>query len=605
AINQAGAAGQAGAGGAAGAAGRGGAAGGAPPDNPPPNVPGLCTSEGWCWTHPLPTGDRFTQAFGIGADEVWAVGTSGTLVRFHQDGTWSAVPSPMTEVYTLWGLSSNDVWAGGAQGVYRWNGQAWTASPVGTGPSSRAVYAIWGCAPEEVWGVGAALGHWSNGAWTYPTLPASSGQNPLYKTVWGSACNDVWAGGTVAATGAGAIIHWDGAAWSPGADLPSESIVGTGAQSVWSVARGALSHWDGDAWSPVPWAHTIWSLFPAGASQVGILDDTHAVTLSPALTPVPLGSAPADVTSIFGRTAADLWGVGGPGVVSRSQGNAWGNVLSPWSLNTGSGTRVTGTSATELWAAVGGALLQGDGTQWHTALTPAQTGGTIADIWAPSSKDVRVLGGDGVIHHWDGTVWNADAPPPASGGSSALRAISGTGSQDVWVIRGGDTVLHWDGTWVSRQPFQLVNLVDVWAAGPDEAWVVGDGVGHWSGGAWQSVQLPAQVAGTAFRAVDGSAGGVFFVAGAYVLRASDDGRSLSVIGSFSFPVAGLYAGPSDVWSLVQEPGLTRVYHATAQNPTDLAMSSVAPGGMNDIWASPDGTLWTAGEGGALLKRAPH
>jgi len=601
--NQGGAGGQGGRGGGAG--GMGGAAGGGP-DNPPPNVPGLCTSEGWCWTHPLPTGDRFTQAFGIGADEVWVVGTAGTVVRFHQDGTWSPVPSPMASVYTLWGLSSSDVWAGGAQGVFRWNGQSWAASPIGTGPSSRAVYAMWGCGPEDVWAVGGALGHWSGGVWSYPTLPASNAFIPLFKTVWGSACNDVWAGGTVTATGAGAIIHWDGANWSPSADIPSDTLVGTGAQSVWSVARGSLSAWDGHLWSPSPWSQAVWNLFPAGAAQIGILDDTHAVTLSPTLTPVPLGPAPADVTSIFGRTAADLWGVAGPGVVVRRQGDGWNSVLSPWSLSTGTGTRVTGSSGTDLWAAVGGALLQGDGSKWHTALTPAQTGGTIADVWASSAKDVRVLGGDGVIHHWNGTVWTADSPPPASGGNSALRAISGSGAQDVWVLRGGDTVLHWGGTWVSRQPLQLANLVDVWAGGPDEAWVVGDGVGHWSGGDWVPVQLPAQVAGIPFRAVDGLAGAVFFLAGTNVLRASEDGRSLSVVASFSAPVSALHvAAANDVWFLVQEPGLTRVYHATGPTPADLGMSSVAPGGMNDIWSAPDGTLWLTGEGGAVLKRLPR
>ena len=39
----------------------GGATADARPDGPPlppPNLPPVCTIDGWCWTHPLPTGDR-------------------------------------------------------------------------------------------------------------------------------------------------------------------------------------------------------------------------------------------------------------------------------------------------------------------------------------------------------------------------------------------------------------------------------------------------------------------------------------------------------------------------------------------------------------------
>ena len=31
---------------------------------------------------------------------------------------------------------------------------------------------------------------------------------------------------------------------------------------------------------------------------------------------------------------------------------------------------------------------------------------------------------------------------------------------------------------------------------------------------------------------------------------------------------------------------------------------VAPAGLNDLWLSPDGVLWAAGKGGALLRRSP-
>ena len=86
-----------------------------------------------------------------------------------------------------------------------------------------------------------------------------------------------------------------------------------------------------------------------------------------------------------------------------------------------------------------------------------------------------------------------------------MRAISGTGPKDVWILRGTNSVLHWDGeTWISRQP-AIQRPVDIWAAGPDEAWVVGDdGVSHWKNGLWYPVKLPATFGSTPFSAVGGS-----------------------------------------------------------------------------------------------------
>ncbi len=193
----------------------------APMDPPRPDVAGLCTGDGWCWTHPLPTGDRFVRAFGIGADEVWALSASGAIARFHSNGTWDAVPSPMPELCALWGLSATDVYAGGADGVYHWDGHSWQPLEMRTSPGMRPVYDIWGCGPGDFWAVGILVGHWKDNDWSFLPLPDADGFG-IAKTVWGSACNDVFAGGTVPSSGDGRIIHWDGNAWSPSAAMPSE-----------------------------------------------------------------------------------------------------------------------------------------------------------------------------------------------------------------------------------------------------------------------------------------------------------------------------------------------------------------------------------------------
>lgn len=607
------------AGGGGGTGGAGGASSGAmdasidgdraddPMDPAPPNVPGFCTAEGWCWTHPLPTGDSFTRAFGIGG-EVWVTSAAGTIARFKRDGTWSAVPSPMPSVHTLWGLSTEDVWAGGDQGVYRWNGASWNPSPVGTGPSARAVREIWGCSAQDVWAVGGVLGHWKQDAWDYPTVPEPTGGYfpRALETVWGSGCTEVWAGATSPTTRKGTILRWDGNGWFPAADIPAQKIVGTASDNVWSLAHGALSRWNGAAWVPVPQDRTVWDLFPVGAGQIGILNDARAVLLFTGLMPVLLGTAaPPKVTSIFGRAADDLWGVGAAGTVARWTGSRWDAVLQPWSLSSGSGTRITGSSATDLWAVVGGVLLQGDGATWRTARTAEQTGGRIHDVWARAANDVWVLAGDGAIQRWTGQ-WNIEHLPPAGGAHAELRAISGTGPKDVWLIRGPNTVLHNDGNgWVARQPLQTESLTDIWAVSPDDAWVVGDGVWRWSTDGWTRVKVPPEVANIPFHAVGGGGGSVFFLAGGYVLRANPDGESISVVLSGGSAHSAIHVvARDDAWLVVQDPNLSRVYRIASAGTAGVAFNpySLAPAGMNDIWAAPDGAVWMAGEGGALLRK---
>jgi hypothetical protein len=276
----------------------------------------------------------------------------------------------------------------------------------------------------------------------------------------------------------------------------------------------------------------------------------------------------------------------------------------------GAATRVTGSGPTDLWAAAGGALLHGDGSSWVVALGPQDVGGTVFDVWASAPDDVWALGGDTFIHHWDGTGWTTEDPAPRPATHPEMRAISGTGPDDVWVLRGTNSVLHWDGqTWISRQP-QIDNLVGVWAAGPNEAWVVGDGVAHWLNGLWSSPRLPIFLASASFTAVSGTGpADVWILAGDYVVKVSDDQQDLlEGLLTDTRPMAVAPAGPagSGVWVLVPEGAAdSRLFQLSGTPPThNISAGLVAPAGLDDLWSAPDGTLWAAGAGGALIRKRP-
>src|SRR5207245_237473 len=89
----------------------------------------VCTTDGWCWSSPLPSGAVLRGVWAVSPTDVWAVGDGSTALHF--DGTtWRAVTVPAMAFGQMWGSGSNDIWAAG--GAYsasldHWNGTAWSA----------------------------------------------------------------------------------------------------------------------------------------------------------------------------------------------------------------------------------------------------------------------------------------------------------------------------------------------------------------------------------------------------------------------------------------------------------------------------------------------
>src|SRR5262245_26790825 len=72
-----------------------------------------CDAAAWC---PVPTSVntlyRLTSVWGSGKDDVWAVGSGGTII--HYDGSaWKPTPPDpptMNTFYGVWGSGAKDVW---------------------------------------------------------------------------------------------------------------------------------------------------------------------------------------------------------------------------------------------------------------------------------------------------------------------------------------------------------------------------------------------------------------------------------------------------------------------------------------------------------------
>jgi len=119
-----------------------------------PAGPLIASYNGTSWTidRTLPNQSYLRSVHAVAANNVWAVGDSGTILHF--DGTdWSLVASGITQhLYAITG-AGNTLWAAGANGtILRKVGTGnWTVEQSGT---TRTIYALWATSASDVWAGG-------------------------------------------------------------------------------------------------------------------------------------------------------------------------------------------------------------------------------------------------------------------------------------------------------------------------------------------------------------------------------------------------------------------------------------------------------------------
>jgi len=185
--------------------------------------------------------------WGAAANDVWIVGDRGAVL--HWDGATLGPPAhgASGDLHAVWGAGGN-VWAAGA-GVACLAGASCVESP-----EPGLLLDLHGTSASDVWAVGVDVRHFDGAAWTRMERPTEG----AVRAVYAAAPGDVFAIGDD-----GAIVRWDGAAWSivHRSALRLTGIDGSGPNDVWvSAAQPAhgdeatLLHWDGATWSEVRWS---------------------------------------------------------------------------------------------------------------------------------------------------------------------------------------------------------------------------------------------------------------------------------------------------------------------------------------------------------------
>jgi len=198
----------------------------------------------------------FNDVWGTAADDVFAVGTGGTIV--HYDGEqWSLMESRTTRcLNAVWGVSASDVYAVGNNGtILHYNGNIWESM---IGKNDQDLSDIWGLSPEEVYAVGENLSlfRYDGADWSFMNGPSEAPIDELH-SIWGTSSDNIYvSGGKV---GPSTVFHYNGTEWETvysNSDSYSptwSSLWGTGSFmfAVFYSEVSLIAYYDGLDWQKI------------------------------------------------------------------------------------------------------------------------------------------------------------------------------------------------------------------------------------------------------------------------------------------------------------------------------------------------------------------
>jgi len=547
---------------------------------------------------PLTTGVDLYSVFMLpGGLDGWAVGYDNNVARaaiLRWSGTWPtgawsvfATIAPAAPPQVLRGVflsSPTQGWAVGESGtILRWDGAGWTVT---SSPTTRNLYSVFALSPTDAWAVGAfdTIIRWNGASWTGPMIAPTTGVH--YRSIRMVNAADGWIAGRLNPTSQeGTLLRWNGAAWSI-----VRSFVTVDLNGLFMLPGGGVGSAVGDAETIIHWDSSIWFARTSPTST-----DLNAVSMVASNDGWAVGdegrifrynglawshyeTLPSRVNlhGLHMRASADGWAVGAPLPMTDPSGLPFPPTIlrwngAAWTSVTPSGVALGRTlyavdmlSATESWAV-------GDGTT-NTAATMLK---------------------------WDGALWTSvpsgtPVNQPSAGVYSRLYSIDMLSSTDGWAVGcatpptcATPVIVRWNGiAWSQVTAPSVAGLYDVFMLSPTDGWAVGNATGtqatiiHWDGIQWRSVPGPAVAA-------DGFLDSVHMVS-------PTDGWAVGWYGTASFP-----DGSATRSLIVHWDGLTWNVVSTLPLPPTMAVR------LRSVFmvAALDG--WIVSDQGLILKYGPE
>jgi len=552
----------------------------AEPDAAPP--PETCSSDGFCWMNPLPTGNAMHAVWRGPGGEVWTVGEAGTAVRWSKGSPTVTPTGTQKALRGVWGATSSDVWAVGDDGVTaHFDGAKWTVSSLG----SSTLNAVRGVASTDVWAVGdgGAAYHFDGASWVQVTeVPSGS-----YRAVHPFPGGDVLVGGT--SGGFDGLLAWRKAGtWSSSSPTGGTSVI----RSIWAVdankvwlTDGALWSWDGLTWRKEP-VGTATSVYGTSADDVWITTNINEVQRWNGSVWSKLTASPGSYKAIAVAGPKEVWLAGEmPGVVGWD-GVGWRR-LGAGDVDRTAYLSVFPRSATNVWLGGGGPARRWDGSSFVQRPLPY---GNSDQVWS-SGSNVWVSGNGGTVFLDVAGTWkDLDCPI-----SSGVNVLFGSGPNDLWAIS-YSSLARWNGTGWSPVLRTTDSILGAWAASPTDMWLAAGDLLRFDGATiTSSLSAPRE----GFAAVWGAAADDVWAVGDGVIRRWRG-------SSWSDPVAGIPKvglnavwgrSASDVWA-VGDRGTVLHFDGTSWSVKDSGTTRA----LTAVRGLPGGEIWVVGDYRAVLRK---
>ncbi|MBN1585325.1 hypothetical protein JW899_03080 [Candidatus Uhrbacteria bacterium] len=454
-------------------------------------------TEGWS-VSVSPTGQDIRGIYMLSDTDGWAVGTSGTILRW--DGTvWSVFADTGSQAWSgVSCVSPDDCWASGDSGrIARWNGTSWSQF-VDLGNQAWSGLAC--TSSSDCWAVGNSgrIARWNGTSWSqFVDLG-----NQAWSGVSCVSSDDCWASGN-----SGRIARWNGTSWSQFTDTGSQTwkaVRMVSAADGWITAtNGNIRRWNGSSWVSVasPTAQSLNGLFCLSANVCLAVGGSGIIIGWN-------GTAWSQVTDLGGQVWSGVacassdrcWTVGDDGNMARygphflPSGTYLSDVFDAgetvdWGYAFWSESLPDNTELTVAFRSGNVPVPGGSWSAWSSEYTdPVNT-----QIPSPSSRyfqyRVSMSTGDlDVAPRLEAIAVYYNQPQPVS--YFDMKTI---GDTDGWAVGQGGAIARFDGSeWSSYPSPTSSTLYDVDFASADDVWAVGANgtVIHWNGSSWGAVSSP-------------------------------------------------------------------------------------------------------------------
>ncbi len=248
------------------------------------------------------------------------------MIRRLVGGDFESVETGVKKnIYGLWGTSTSNIYAVGAQGsLWHWDGGGWTQQATVAKADWRGVF---GVSAQSIFAVGLAGTAAVFDGLSWKVAPVAGNQN-----LTGVFAAQGTKGVVAFASSQSGIYQYDATnGWQKNGLYSNYlAIHGADATHMWAVGMtGALAFWDGNSWQNQTSGTSIalrdvWAASPNlvyAVGEKGIILKYDGKTWKPMNSGVQ-----STLSSVWGNGADDVWAVGARGVVLHYNGKSWQKV---------------------------------------------------------------------------------------------------------------------------------------------------------------------------------------------------------------------------------------------------------------------------------------